>query len=386
MKASAFPLRGKVRHYAWGGDAYIPDLLGQPEGDQPWAEYWLGAHPGDPAEVLIEGRWQSLAKLIKDDRAHWLGQPTANRFDELPYLMKVLDVARPLSIQVHPNAAQAVEGFTRENALGIAKDSPQRNFKDANPKPELALALSSFWLLYGFRPLADGLEQLRRFPSLKQPGRLLETEGLQALFERLMRAPADELAAWLAPVLETAGSHTAGISSDPISWLSRWRSLHATPGDAVDRGVFGFLLMNLVKLEPGETIFQDANVPHAYLHGQCAEIMANSDNVLRGGLTPKHVDVEALISHIEFVPASERQDLPPMSLKEFSLVRLRGNNARSITGPACGLVLDGQATVGEFTARRGEGFFVRGGQRIIPDISSRGDVLVGSPALSLLET
>lgn len=385
MNETVFLLRGQVRHYAWGGKSYLPDLLGREPGDQPWAEYWLGAHPGDPAEILVNGQWRNLAKLISEAPAHWLGAVTAERFNDLPYLMKVLDVASPLSIQVHPNAAQASAGFAQENQLGIAADSPLRNFKDANPKPELALALSRFWLLSGFRPLDDGLAQLRRFPSLAGLAELLEGQGLRVLFETLMRAPAGQLARWLLPVFELAANQPSEDPSEPVHWIGRWAQLHSSPGEAVDRGIFGFLLMKLVGLEPGETIFQDANVPHAYLHGQCAEIMANSDNVLRGGLTPKHVDVEALINHINFAPAGKRQSQPPPSLMEFSLTRLQGEGAGRIVGPACGLVLAGRVDLGSFSAERGAGFFVRGGQQLDSLSGDSVDVLAGSPAPALVD-
>ncbi|MEM9529527.1 MAG: mannose-6-phosphate isomerase, class I, partial [Pseudomonadota bacterium] len=149
--AAAISIRGRVRHYAWGGDAFLPQLLGRPADGQPWAEYWLGAHPTDPSSLVYDGQETTLDRLIAADPAFWLGEQTAARFGELPYLMKVLDVAKPLSIQVHPNLAQAKAGFAREETAGIDRRAPERNFKDSNHKPELALALSRFWLLYGFR-------------------------------------------------------------------------------------------------------------------------------------------------------------------------------------------------------------------------------------------
>lgn len=379
----AYPLRGRPRHYGWGGRHYLPDLLGIQVDDRPWAEYWLGAHSGDPAELWLDGHWRSLDALIRSAPQRWLGEATAQQYGELPYLLKVLDVSRPLSIQVHPNHAEAAAGFAQENSRGIALEDPRRNFKDPNPKPELALALSEFWLLHGFKPLTDIVRVLSGYPSLIDLVKRLENEGLKALFSHVMTAPKSQLAAWLLPVME-ASTQQQSERQDPSYWIARWRALHETAEAAVDRGILGFMMMNLIHLKPGESIFQDANVPHAYLEGQCAEIMTNSDNVMRCGLTPKHVDVAAVIDHLNFTSSGTLQQQPPADLSAFALSHTTANDDVTIFGPACALVLDGSIHLPTMKAIRGQAFFVPGQRRVRPDMGTGARLLVGSPAEALL--
>ncbi len=317
--SNGYRLRGKVRHYAWGGTDFIPDLLGIDRTNQPWAELWLGAHPQDSAEVLVENQWQRLDQLIAKAPNQWLGQAAAESFGELPYLLKVLDVANPLSIQVHPNMAQAKFGYAQENADGIALTDPKRNFKDENHKPELALALSDFWLLYGLRTRDDIVQRLNAFHSLHELSSTLLNYGEMALLETVFLADEKRLNQWLGPVFDAV--NPASDPNSPDYWISSWRDQHANMEDAADVGVLAFLLMNLVKLEPGESIYQEAGVPHAYLRGQCVEVMANSDNVLRAGLTAKHVDAELMLKHLDLSRCREQCTAPPNNLQEFKLRR-----------------------------------------------------------------
>jgi mannose-6-phosphate isomerase len=172
-----FRLVGKIQHYAWGGYNYIPQLLGTPAGKEPSAEYWMGAHPSAPSAIHLNGDTLTLDQLISRQPAEVIGAPVWERFKELPYLFKVLDVREMLSIQVHPTKAEAEKGFARENAAGISLNAPHRNYKDANHKPEIMVALSEFWLLHGFLPedkLANVLHTVPEFNSLKS---VYEKEG-----------------------------------------------------------------------------------------------------------------------------------------------------------------------------------------------------------------
>lgn len=285
-----FRLKGQIKHYDWGGMDFIPDLLQQsnPEG-KPFAEYWMGIHTQGPAELIDDkGKTSSLIKQAP----------------QLSFLLKLLDVRDMLSIQVHPNKKMAEADFNRENALGIPLDAPTRNYKDPNHKPELMIALSSFWLLHGFRS-PDSLAQI--FQQHSYLNRLKEEwqkKGYPGLYKWIMELPQQEVNDLLAaPLAEMVVRYQQGQlqKSDPCFWAARAHESFSKMGE-VDRGIFSIFLFNLVRLEKGEGIFQGAGVPHAYLEGQNVEIMANSDNVLRGGLTPKHIDVAELLRHVQAEP------------------------------------------------------------------------------------
>ena len=239
--------------------------------------------------------------MIQDDPVGLLGAEVCDRFgNELPFLFKVLAAAEPLSIQAHPNQEQARAGWARENAEGIPLDAPRRNYRDPNHKPELVCALTPFVALKGFRPLAAtvrSLEPLAR-PELKQEVARLAREAspaaLRGLLARLMTLDPDERA----PLLQRAAAEAARRAQDP-GWGWVKRLLEKYPGDV---GALAPLYLNLVTLEPGEALFLPAGELHAYLEGTALEIMANSDNVLRGGLTPKHVELEELLSTLVFEP------------------------------------------------------------------------------------
>jgi mannose-6-phosphate isomerase len=298
-----YPLIGKVHHYSWGGYNFIPELIRvAPSANTPYAEYWLGAHDRAPSELLLkDGTTIPLNEVINDQAEKALGAPVAQRFGRLPYLLKVLDVREMLSIQLHPTKSQAENGFARENSLGIALDAAERNYKDDNHKPELTVALSDFWLLHGFRPA----EQLQRLfdevPELRSLKPIFDTHGYSGLYRYVMEMPSALAESILDPLtrrmLQTyeAGELTE-MSAD--YWLAK--AVQRNDVDRRDRGLFAIYCLNLVHLKPGQAIFQDAGTPHAYLKGQTLEIMANSDNVIRGGLTPKHVDIAQLLSLVNF--------------------------------------------------------------------------------------
>lgn len=299
-----------IQHYAWGGHQFIPDLLHFTNDEKlPFAEYWMGAHDNAPAKVILDNtETKRLNRLIGEDPFYAMGPRVADRFGRLPYLLKVLDVKDMLSIQVHPDKESAQICFEEENKRGIPLDAPDRNYKDANHKPELMVALSDFWLLHGFKQKDALLAMLGRTSELSSFIPVFESTGYKGLYKFIMEMPQAEVNSLLRPLLDRIlvfYNENKLPKSNEDFWAAR-ASLTFQQGTSIDRGIFSIYLFNLVNCKPGEAVFQDAGVPHAYLEGQNVEIMANSDNVLRGGLTPKHIDVVELMKHIKFegiVPA-----------------------------------------------------------------------------------
>jgi mannose-6-phosphate isomerase len=303
MDDGLYRLLGQIQHYAWGGHEFIPNLLGlHPEPHTPYAEYWLGAHAKAPSKIILEeNRAVPLDKLIAENPHRVLGPRVALKYGQLPYLFKVLDVEDPLSIQVHPTKLEAEAGFEKENELGIPLDSPERNYKDRNHKPELMVALGDFWLLHGFLPEAKLLNVLRDVPEFHVLLAIFEKGGHAGLYRHVMNLPAEEVDAILAPLVARIRreDERRGLEKSSAEY---WVVRVAADGNGhhYDRGLFSICFLNLVTLRRGQAIFQDAGIPHAYLQGQNIEVMANSDNVLRGGLTEKHVDVPELLSTVRF--------------------------------------------------------------------------------------
>ena len=301
-----FLLNNAIKDYAWGDSRRLQQLFGiENPHDVAQAEIWMGAHPADPSLVEWQGEQVRLDDLIATDPVHFLGQKTAQRFQErLPFLFKVLNAGQPLSIQLHPDKPTAERGFADEQARGVPLDAPTRNYADANHKPELICALTPFRALCGFRPVADICEILALLdaPQLTEflPGlRGAHTEeALQALCLGILQMPEPDLQAVLRHALDVAAEHDRAD-------LNELCLLHEYyPGD---RGVLFALLLNRVELQPGEALFLGAGNMHSYLDGVGLEIMANSDNVIRGGLTPKHVDCDELVKLAHFVPLPEQQ-------------------------------------------------------------------------------
>ena len=294
-------LKNTIQNYAWGSLTAIPELLGKQKPSlEPQAELWMGAHPKALSLVFWEGKWQPLTELIATYPQEILGNNVAMAFDgKLPYLFKVLAAARPLSIQAHPSLNQAREGFEKEVARGIAMDAPIRNYKDDNHKPECICALSPFWALCGFRNISEILALMKKSCPLslsrelerlrKQP----DSIGLKAFFTGLMNLDAPRKKQVVAEAVQNADQYSE--ENLTFSWMTRLADEYPD-----DIGIFGPLLLNLVKLNPGEALFLPAGELHAYLEGVGLEVMANSDNVLRGGLTPKHVDVPELLKVLNF--------------------------------------------------------------------------------------
>jgi mannose-6-phosphate isomerase len=324
-------LEGQIRNYAWGSMTAIPRLLGRTPDDRPQAEYWLGAHDSSPSTVA--GR--PLTEILRAD-PECLGIASRSVFgDKLPYLMKVLAARQALSLQAHPTRDQAIEGFAAEEAAGIPMDSPERTYKDAWPKPELLVALDEFEALIGFRDpmvtasLFDGLGVGVSLDSVIGP--LTERRGSAALAEVFLDVLSleDERIHLVTEVCAAAVRHMD--DEGPLGDFARTAVVldEHYPGD---RGILAALLMNKVTFPVGYGMFMPPGLMHAYLHGTGIEVMANSDNVIRGGLTPKHIDVGALIKVVEFSPQEVRFEIPsetspgvfeyPVRCSEFRVWRL----------------------------------------------------------------
>jgi mannose-6-phosphate isomerase len=305
-KDRVMPITGKVQNYAWGGFYYLPKLLNMPvKKGETYAEFWLGTHDRGSADLgNASDKSVSLKEYIDAYPEQTLGEQAAGKFGHLPFLLKVLDVRDMLSIQVHPSKENAQIAFEAENELGIELTSAERNFKDNNHKPELMLALSEFWLLHGFKSPKALQNILREVPELHFLVPVFGGDNYKKLYQHVMELPQVQVDRHLKTLVERNLVHyNAGKlnKSKEDFWAARASITYSHDGH-IDRGIFSIYLFNLLHLQPGEAIFQDAGLPHAYLEGQNVEIMANSDNVLRGGLTLKHVDVKELMKHVKFEP------------------------------------------------------------------------------------
>jgi len=314
-------LHGAVRTYAWGSRTAIAEFTGRPAPTtHPEAELWLGAHPGDPAWIETAGGKTSLLATVDSDPEGQLGSSVRKRFgDALPFLVKVLAADEPLSLQAHPSPAQADEGYRREDSLGVQLNSPIRNYRDRSHKPELLVSLGEFHALAGFRPVARTVELMCALavsdldPFIALLSGQPDAEGLRALFTTWITAPQSDLDVLIPAVLDGA---VAYVRSGAKEFAPEARTLlelgERYPGDA---GVLAALLLNRVSLGRGEGIYMPAGNLHSYLHGVGVEVMANSDNVLRGGLTPKHVDVPELLRVLDFDPVDEKL-LRPLTVRD----------------------------------------------------------------------
>lgn len=371
-----FPLRGCVQHYDWGGYTFIRELTGQADVDGlPWAEWWMGDHPKGPATIWWEGRWQPLNEVLAAHAVRLLGRRVADRFEgRLPFLLKVLDVRSMLSIQVHPNKRQAEEGFDREEQAGLPAGAPNRNYRDRNHKPESMVALTPFWLLHGFRSEEEVAASLDQIPGWESLRPVLAETGSPGLYAYIMRAPQARINELLAPLHDFLQSASSFSESSPHYWAKLAFDTYTREGQ-FDRGIFSVYWFNLVFLQPGQGIFQDAGIPHAYLRGANMELMANSDNVLRGGLTPKHIDTEELLDKVlvkTVVPAliepiaeaDGRRHYPaPVDDYRFDRLCLAADEASSLhmSGPAVGFVYSGSARVNGLLYPPGSSFLAAAG-------------------------
>ena len=308
-------MRNTVQEYAWGSYTAIPELLGNVSPAKvPQAELWMGAHPKAPSMVKCGGDWKSLLELIEKNPQDILGEKVAEKFDNsLPYLFKVLAAAKPLSIQAHPSRYQAKQGFERENRQGIPIDAYNRNYKDDNHKPECICALTLFWALNGFRKISGMLALMEKICPKglrKELDNLREqpnSTGLKNIFQSMMTMNRKRQKQIIADAVSNAQKFT---DDDPAyKWMVDLYKEYP-----VDIGVFSPILLNLICLGPGQAMFLPAGEPHAYLDGVGIELMANSDNVLRGGLTPKYIDVPELLNVLNF----EERELNILQTKEIN--------------------------------------------------------------------
>jgi mannose-6-phosphate isomerase len=305
-------LDNPIKAYAWGSRRVIAELLGRPSPSPgPEAELWLGAHPSAPSKLVREGGAVSLFDVIRASPSTELGDEALAAFGpHLSFLMKVLAADEPLSLQAHPSRAQAAAGFDREEAAGIARDAPHRNYKDRSHKPELICALTHFDALCGFRAVADSralldaLDVRELAPARSALDLSPSPVALRAAFTALMKMPEAEANAAAHATVRACARDVPRFARE-LAWGRRIGALY--PGDI---GVAVALLMNLVHLEPGEALYLPAGNLHAYLDGAGVEIMAASDNVLRGGLTPKYVDVAELLSVLDFHDAPVEKTAP----------------------------------------------------------------------------
>ncbi|MEU8436409.1 mannose-6-phosphate isomerase, class I [Streptomyces sp. NPDC029216] len=375
-------LTNTIRPYAWGSTTAIPALLGVEPTGEPQAEMWMGAHPGAPSRLDRGAGETTLAAVIAADPEGELGAAAVAKFGpRLPFLLKVLAAGAPLSLQVHPDLAQAKAGFEDEERRGVPIDAGHRNYKDANHKPELICALTPFDGLCGFRPpleaadLLDGLgvDSLKPYVDLLHAHP--EEAALREVLTAVLTADREEMARTVAEA--AAAAERLGGPYAPYAGL-----VHDYPGDP---GVIAAMLLNHVRLQPGEAMFLGAGIPHAYLDGLGVELMANSDNVLRCGLTPKHVDVPELLKVVVFEPSApgilrpegDGEEVYETPIDEFRLSRhvlAPGGAPRTLPDatPQILLCTAGTPKAGELALVPGESVFIPAGEKV--ELSGTGTV------------
>ncbi|MEV7197805.1 mannose-6-phosphate isomerase, class I [Streptomyces sp. NPDC093510] len=373
-------LTNTIRPYAWGSTTAIAELIGAEPSGEPQAEMWMGAHPGAPSRT----ERGALNEVIDAAPERELGEAAAAKFGpRLPFLLKILAAGAPLSLQVHPDLAQAKEGYADEERRGVPVDAPHRNYKDANHKPELICALTPFDGLCGFRAPAETADLLEALEvdSLKPYVDLLraqpEEAALREVLTAVLSADPEQMAETVSEV--TAAARRLGGAYEPYAGIA-----HHYPGDP---GVIAAMLLNHVQLQPGEALFLGAGVPHAYLDGLGVEIMANSDNVLRCGLTPKHVDVPELLRIVRFEatdPGVLRPEASPTGeevyetpidefrLSRFVLPESAAPHDLTTATPQILLCTAGTVRAGELTLTPGQSAFVPVGEKA--EVSGTGTV------------
>lgn len=400
---------GVVQHYGWGGYDFIPNLLGVPNVErQPFAELWLGAHQKAPAIVETGAGCVPLDQLISAAPNRVLGAKLAARYgNRLPYLLKVLDARSMLSIQAHPNKSQAEEGFARENAAGVPLSAPNRNYRDDNHKPEVHVALTEFWMLHGFRPLAEIAGVLGSVPEIGQAcpvftDRIASADDkageeiLRDLYSHLMTMPQEQVDAALNPLIDRLEHAPRVERTSPDFWALRAAREFPLPSGHRDRGIFSVYLLNLVRLAPGQGTYQPAGTLHAYLEGVNVELMANSDNVLRGGLTPKHVDPTELMRVLTFrgsvpeildgAPVSPTERVYRTPAREFEVSRIeiepdRVHTVSTLPTPAIYIAIEGDACV----TGTGEQIAVARGKSFLAPVGSEFTIETGAAKAVLFQ-
>lgn len=317
-----FKLRNPIQNYTWGSKTAIQMLFDiENPNQEPQAEIWMGAHSNGCSQVIIDEKLVLLSELINKDQNGMLSKTTVKRFGELPYLFKVLAAGNALSIQVHPNKEEAEEGFAHEDAQGIETTAPHRNYRDPNHKPELVYALTPYQAMNGFRAFDDILALfIHILDTVEMPiiQTLIESfkvnvssQGLEAFFIGLLSLRGEDKNDSLSALLEYAVINQQPSIENDLSSLI----LELAQDYPEDIGIFSPLILNVLTLKPGEAMYLDARTPHAYLKGTGLEVMANSDNVLRAGLTSKHIDV------IELARCTLFEEKPVSSLLCIPIVK-----------------------------------------------------------------
>lgn len=357
-----YSLKNPIKNFPWGSRTAIRDYFGIDNSTfEHQAEIWMGAHPSASSSISQAGIDVSLYDAIANNPDYWLGKDTKERFSSLPFLMKVLAAAEPLSIQVHPSKKAAEIGFAAENEQGVPLDAANRNYKDANHKPELVYALTPYLAMNGFR----------EFDQIVANFDALELPMLKDLFQPFKQDPNPlALASFFSAILALEGESKAQAISQLLNSLKKIdkdhfvyqasllisRLYHLYPEDV---GLFAPLFLNVIELQPGEAMFLYAETPHAYIHGLGVEVMANSDNVLRAGLTPKYIDVEELVKNTQFMPISfenlilkpignqTEREVYPVPVEDFNFDVLIPRNAVTLTtsSPEVLLCLSDQVTI-----------------------------------------
>jgi mannose-6-phosphate isomerase len=338
-------LIGTIQNYAWGSHTMLSSLRGEESSELPEAEIWYGAHPVAPSK-FNDG--STLLAAIEADATALVGEGNVDRFGtRLPFLLKLLAADKPLSIQAHPTIEQAREGFAREDEAGVAVDAPNRSFRDNNHKPELIAAITPFEALVGFREPTRTVDFLR---GLEAPGSIISCvseEGPKAAMQWLLEpqsAHQDDVTTCIAAIVAGAKTYTGNVWAAEADLVTRLNSMYPN-----NPGVGIAALLNRIVLEPGEAAFLDTGNLHAYVSGLGVEIMANCDNVVRGGLTPKHIDVPSLLTIVR----SDSLDAKPVALDndrylspapEFALTRVDPDVVRTVAGPAIVLAVEGTTT------------------------------------------
>jgi len=364
-----------IQDYAWGSVTSIQTLFGIDNLQQkPQAEIWMGAHPNGCSHVDVAGEHQRLDDFINVNPTEALGQAAYERYGELPYLFKVLAAEKALSIQVHPSKAQAESGFAKEEQIGIDISSASRNYKDPNHKPELVYALTPYQAMNGFRDFAEILANFKALNIAQLDDLLakfelsLNAKGLEHFFVSLLKLKGDVKEAALEQLSAFAETKRGDETFELILELKE-----QYPGDI---GLFSPLFLHVLTLSPGQAMFLDACTPHAYIKGTGLEIMANSDNVLRAGLTPKHMDIEELASCTTFKPKARDLLLTqptqaegvehfavPVADFKFSVYRDQQQEYMAVTGPEILFALEAPLTVqhvdgDQLTIEKGQSLFI----------------------------
>jgi mannose-6-phosphate isomerase len=390
-------LTGVIQPYAWGSRTAIPELLGTEPTGEPQAELWLGAHPLAPS--IVDG--EPLDKVVAYDPVGVVGRAAVGAFGpRLPFLLKIIAAEQPLSLQAHPSREQAETGYAREQAAGVPRDAPHRTYRDGWPKPELLCALAETEALCGFGEPHETYQMFQRLAvddalTLVAPladADLPAPDRLRAVFSRLLRLGPDERTV----ISEIVQAAEAMQGADDLArfWRTACELNTYYPGDP---GVLAALLMNRITLQPGDALFMPSGNLHAYLSGGGIGMSTNSDNVMRGGLTPKYVNVDELLAILDFTPGLRSLITPieesrgvwryPTPAPEFALWRLEPHG-EPVAVPAAGsgrvlLVTDGELTAMSATAEldlvRGQAALLTAGEEA--RLTGRGTAFVGGPGV-----